>query len=187
MKSYQSYIRLTDVHDRDAGHYQCVVQNRFGTAFSRHATVNVYGVYVRWLFACRSHCDTVSTLCFIQKTVAPFQWNAWKYFWFSQTHLSFFFSAARDPHHFSSLSACSCRHVALSTDDSLPALFISFPSCTCQHAYMFAVFTFTAYLRRCRHRELPDYFTPPSNLPPCAADTSRGLPPMSSSIRRSLV
>lgn len=42
IKRYTSTLNLHKIQDDDAGHYQCVVTNEFGSAFSNRSKVNVY-------------------------------------------------------------------------------------------------------------------------------------------------
>ncbi|XP_076447859.1 uncharacterized protein LOC143284771 isoform X2 [Babylonia areolata] len=42
IKRYTSRLHLHTVQDQDAGHYQCVVSNQYGPAFSHRAKINVY-------------------------------------------------------------------------------------------------------------------------------------------------
>ena len=42
---YSSSLHLINARDEDAGKYQCIISNEFGSAYSKRSNVNVYGMY----------------------------------------------------------------------------------------------------------------------------------------------
>ena len=43
---YTSRLYLINAKDSDAGKYQCIISNEFGSAYSKRSNVNVYGKYL---------------------------------------------------------------------------------------------------------------------------------------------
>ena len=43
---YTSRLHLINARDEDAGKYQCIISNEFGSAYSRKSNVNVYGKHI---------------------------------------------------------------------------------------------------------------------------------------------
>ena len=40
---YVSTLHIPNAEDKDAGRYQCIISNEYGSAYSSRANINVYG------------------------------------------------------------------------------------------------------------------------------------------------
>ena len=50
MINYSSQLHLVDIKDGAAGNYQCVIRNKFGSAYSRKANISIHGT-IMWFTA----------------------------------------------------------------------------------------------------------------------------------------
>ena len=53
MTLYTSRLSLINVKENDAGKYQCIISNGFGSSYSKRSNVNVYGKVLK-VFAKRN-------------------------------------------------------------------------------------------------------------------------------------